>query len=56
MAEFRNGVMQAMYYDNSVKSSIKKGIRGEFLQKTGDGSKNLIFMTRDELMKHLNRH
>ena len=25
MAEFRNGVMQAMYYDNSVKSSIKKG-------------------------------
>lgn len=56
MAEFRNGVMQAMYYDNSVKSSIKKGVRGEFLQKTGDSSKNLLFMTRDELMKFLNRH
>lgn len=56
MAEFRNGVMQAMYYDNSVKSSIKKGVRGEFLQKTGDSSKNLLFMTRDELMKFLNKH
>ena len=56
MAEFRNGVIQAMYYDNSVKSSVKKGVRGEFLQKTGDCSKNLLFMTRDELMKFLNKH
>ena len=56
MAEFKNGVIQAMYYDNSVKSSIKKGVRGEFIQTTGDGSKNLLFMTRDELIKFLNRH
>lgn len=56
MAEFKNGVIQAMYYDDSVKSSVKKGVRGEFLQKTGDSSKNLLFMTRDELMKFLNKH
>ena len=56
MAEFKNGVIQAMYYDDSVKSSVKKGVRGEFLQKTGDSSKNLLFMTREELMKFLNKH
>ena len=56
MAEYRNGMMYAMKYDNSSGTSVKKGVRGEFLQKTGETSKNMFWMTRDELMEHLNRH
>ena len=56
MANLRNGVIQEMYYDDSTGSCVRKGVRGEFIQKTGETSKNIMFMTRDELMKHLRRH